>query len=69
MTFREDLQTIPSSSNPNPNIAPPHLMFAALDAGGARPTLPIINARGTWTYISASLELPEVRQAKQEAAQ
>ena len=47
MTFREDLQTIPSSSNPNPNIAPPHLMFAALDAGGARPTLPIINARGS----------------------
>jgi len=29
---------------------------------------PIINARGTWTYISGSLELPEVRQAKQEAA-
>ncbi len=30
---------------------------------------PIINARGTWTYISGSLELPEVRQAKQQAAQ
>ena len=29
---------------------------------------PIINARGTWTYISASQELPEVRQAKQEAS-
>jgi uncharacterized pyridoxal phosphate-dependent enzyme len=29
---------------------------------------PIINARGTWTYISGSQELPEVRQAKQEAA-
>lgn len=29
---------------------------------------PIINARGTWTYISGSLELPEVRDAKQEAA-
>ncbi|SRR5437773_2770893 len=29
---------------------------------------PIINARGTWTYISGSLELPEVRQAKQDAA-
>lgn len=27
-----------------------------------------INARGTWTYLSASLELPEVRVAKQEAA-
>ena len=27
-----------------------------------------INARGTWTYLSASLELPEVRAAKQEAA-
>src|SRR5438876_10271973 len=29
---------------------------------------PIINARGTWTYLSGSLELPEVRDAKQEAA-
>src|SRR6202158_5167970 len=27
-----------------------------------------INARGTWTYLSGSLELPEVRAAKQEAA-
>src|SRR5215475_4465185 len=30
--------------------------------------IPIINARGTWTYTSASLELPEVKAAKQEAA-
>src|SRR5689334_974670 len=29
---------------------------------------PIINARGTWTYTSASLELPEVKAAKEEAA-
>jgi L-seryl-tRNA(Ser) seleniumtransferase len=29
---------------------------------------PFINARGTWTYLSGSLELPEVREAKQEAA-
>ena len=29
---------------------------------------PFINARGTWTYLSASLELPEVRAAKQAAA-
>src|SRR5438876_7885186 len=29
---------------------------------------PIINARGTWTYMSGSLELPEVRAAKQQAA-
>jgi L-seryl-tRNA(Ser) seleniumtransferase len=29
---------------------------------------PFINARGTWTYLSGSLELPEVRTAKQEAA-
>jgi len=29
---------------------------------------PIINARGTWTYLSGSLELPEVRAAKQQAA-
>ncbi|MFN7996535.1 MAG: aminotransferase class V-fold PLP-dependent enzyme [Bryobacteraceae bacterium] len=27
-----------------------------------------INARGTWTYLSGSLELPEVRAAKQAAA-
>jgi L-seryl-tRNA(Ser) seleniumtransferase len=27
-----------------------------------------INARGTWTYLSASLELPEVKQAQLEAA-
>jgi uncharacterized pyridoxal phosphate-dependent enzyme len=30
---------------------------------------PLINARGTWTYLSASLELPEVRTAQVEAAQ
>lgn len=29
---------------------------------------PVINARGPWTYISGSLELPEVKAAKQEAA-
>ena len=29
---------------------------------------PMINARGTWTYTTASLELPEVKAAKQEAA-
>lgn len=29
---------------------------------------PVINARGTWTYISASLELPEVKAAQEEAA-
>lgn len=29
---------------------------------------PVINARGTWTYLSGSLELPEVRAAKQQAA-
>jgi len=29
---------------------------------------PFINARGTWTYLSGSLELPEVRTAKTEAA-
>ncbi len=29
---------------------------------------PMINARGTWTYMSGSLELPEVRAAKQQAA-
>jgi L-seryl-tRNA(Ser) seleniumtransferase len=29
---------------------------------------PFINARGTWTYLSGSLELPEVRAAKEEAA-
>jgi L-seryl-tRNA(Ser) seleniumtransferase len=29
---------------------------------------PLINARGTWTYLSGSLELPQVRAAKQQAA-
>jgi L-seryl-tRNA(Ser) seleniumtransferase len=29
---------------------------------------PFINGRGTWTYLSGSLELPEVRAAKQAAA-
>jgi hypothetical protein len=29
---------------------------------------PFINARGAWTYLSGSLELPGVRAAKQEAA-
>src|ERR1700735_4502296 len=27
-----------------------------------------INARGTWTYLSGSLELPEVRKAEEEAS-
>lgn len=30
---------------------------------------PFINARGTWTYLSGSLMLPEVRQAMEAAAQ
>src|SRR5262245_14919665 len=29
----------------------------------------VINCRGTWTYLSGSLEFPEVRQAQTEAAQ
>ena len=29
----------------------------------------VINGRGTWTYLSGSLEFPEVRQAQVEAAQ
>ncbi len=29
---------------------------------------PFINARGTWTYLSGSLELPEVRRAVEEAS-
>src|SRR5215469_9393350 len=28
----------------------------------------IINCRGTWTYLSGSLEFPEVQQAQEEAA-
>src|ERR1700739_2739937 len=28
----------------------------------------VINCRGTWTYLSGSLEFPEVRQAQVEAA-
>ena len=30
---------------------------------------PLINGRGTWTYLSATLELPEVRAAQVEASQ
>ena len=30
---------------------------------------PIINGRGTWTYLSATLELPEVRAAQEAASQ
>src|SRR5579864_1309678 len=30
---------------------------------------PFINGRGTWTYLSGSLELPEVNAAKQAAPQ
>src|ERR1700759_5344802 len=30
---------------------------------------PFINARGTWTYLSGSLELPEVRRAVEAASQ
>ncbi|HYK35321.1 aminotransferase class V-fold PLP-dependent enzyme [Alloacidobacterium sp.] len=30
---------------------------------------PIINGRGTWTYLSATLELPEVKAAQEAAAQ
>lgn len=30
---------------------------------------PFINARGTWTYLSGSLELPDVRQAAEAASQ
>src|SRR5438045_7389452 len=30
---------------------------------------PFINGRGTWTYLSGSLELPEVRAAQQAASQ
>ena len=29
---------------------------------------PFINARGTWTYLSGSLELPEVREAVEAAS-
>lgn len=29
---------------------------------------PLINARGTWTYLSGSLELPETRRAAEEAS-
>src|SRR6201984_1812071 len=29
----------------------------------------VINCRGTWTYLSGSLEFPEVREAQMEAAQ
>src|SRR5881628_2590405 len=41
---------------------------SASDVYGRIGVRPFINARGTWTYLSGSLELPEVRAAKQEAA-
>ncbi|HUS05803.1 MAG TPA: hypothetical protein VMZ52_05895 [Bryobacteraceae bacterium] len=36
---------------------------AAVDVYGKLGVRPFINARGTWTYLSGSLELPEVRKA------
>src|SRR5580692_13116940 len=30
---------------------------------------PVINGRGTWTYLSATLELPEVKAAQEAASQ
>ena len=58
------------------SIAADSLIQRARAATGAAPAniytrigvRPFINARGTWTYLSGSLELPEVRAAKQEAA-
>ncbi len=47
----------------------------AMAAAGKSPNIytsigvrPFINARGTWTYLSGSLELPEVRAAKEAAS-
>src|SRR5579871_4597526 len=58
-------------------IASRALVQRVAAATGAEPTIdvykrigvrPFINARGTWTYLSGSLELPEVRRAMDAAA-
>jgi uncharacterized pyridoxal phosphate-dependent enzyme len=59
-------------------IAARHLYAQAVTAIGRNPrqnvykrlgVKTVINCRGTWTYLSGSLEFPEVRQAQLEAAQ
>src|ERR1035441_2569517 len=61
-----------------PTIASRAIVQRAAAATGAEPSIdvyrrigvrPFINARGTWTYLSSSLELPEVRQAVEDASQ
>jgi L-seryl-tRNA(Ser) seleniumtransferase len=58
-------------------IAGRAIVQRAAAATGAEPSIdvyrrigvrPFINARGTWTYLSGSLELPEVRRAMDAAA-
>ena len=58
-------------------IAAQNLLGKAKEAIGKAPTgnvyerlgvRTLINCRGTWTYFSGSLELPEVRAAQAEAA-
>jgi L-seryl-tRNA(Ser) seleniumtransferase len=41
---------------------------SSIDVYRALGVRPFINARGTWTYLSGSLQLPEVRQAADAAA-
>src|SRR5207237_3368099 len=71
------LSTIERGRVRNGPTAPPLLGETAWHNSAAPPAThpyrrlgvrPFINARGTWTYLSGSLELPEVRAAKQEAA-
>ena len=59
-------------------IAVAHLYGKAASAVGKEPrqnvysrlgVKTVINCRGTWTYLSGSLEFPEVRDAQVEAAQ
>ena len=42
---------------------------SSIDVYRALGVRPFINARGTWTYLSGSLQLPEVRQAADAAGQ
>lgn len=42
---------------------------SSIDVYRALGVRPFINARGTWTYLSGSLQLPEVRRAADAAAQ
>src|ERR1700760_1639121 len=49
-------------------VAPTTGGFSSADVYTRLGVRPLINARGTWTYLSGSLELPGVRQAVEAAS-